>query len=108
MSSVDQTGSSSVGRTEYFLGEVCAGDNQWTVTVGIGGVPVEIKVDTGADVTVIPADALKKLGSECKPTSRTLHGADANQLDVAGVLEATLEAGGKTAQQEMFVVTGAR
>ncbi|CAN7984408.1 unnamed protein product, partial [Ixodes hexagonus] len=43
-----------------FLGNIdCENSQRWTATVQVGKVPIVFKVDTGADVTVIPTETYK-------------------------------------------------
>lgn len=54
-------------QTSYFLGSVCdASDKseQWTVQLRVDSTPVEFKIDTGADVTVISEDTFHTLTPE--------------------------------------------
>ena len=50
-------------------------DNRWTITLEVNGKPIKFKIDTGADITVIPHDAFKSIpGATLNPTSEILSG----------------------------------
>ena len=58
------------------LAIVDAGDNPWVVTISINGSPVEFKIDTGADVSVISDTTYKALAKKTplKPAKKFLTG----------------------------------
>ena len=48
-------------------------DSQWMVELQLNGSPVSFKVDTGADVTVVPEITFKSIkGSELRPAETAL------------------------------------
>ena len=54
-------------QTSYFLGSVCNANEtseQWTVQLQVDSTPMEFKIDTGADVTVISEDTFHILTPE--------------------------------------------
>ena len=54
-----------------------------SVTVSLNNVDVKFKIDTGADVTVIPESVFKKLqGVQLQPCSRSLSGPCQNNIKV--------------------------
>ena len=62
-----------------------AGDNPWTVTIDVNTVPVEFKIDTGADVSVISELTFQELKRVAlQPTSRSLTGPSQLPLPVRG------------------------
>ena len=70
-------------------------------------VLVEFKIDTGADVTVVPEHVFAKLkGIVLHPTSKTLYGPGNHALLVLGKFNAELKLDTKEVQEEVFVVTG--
>ena len=60
---------------DLHLGVLSADDN-WVVMVWLNHSPVKFQIDTGAEVTVIPAGVFEKLsGAKLQPSQRTLRGA---------------------------------
>ena len=91
--------------SDYFLGTVEAGNNPWYVHVTLNGVGINMKLDTGADVTAIPTSVYSLLDSGAlEPTSRVLSGANASKLAVEGVFQADMKARDVLVQQNVFVV----
>lgn len=69
---------------------------------------VPFKIDTGADVTVMPHNVFKGLfGTEHLPalraTSKPLMGPGRNPLDVVGVTEMQLKRGDKMTMEEVYI-----
>ena len=63
--------------TDEFLGaiEIEPSNRSWTVPPLLNDVSVDFKIDTGADVTVIPETVFKQLKSTVlKPSVRSLSG----------------------------------
>ncbi|XP_065176961.1 uncharacterized protein K02A2.6-like [Sycon ciliatum] len=87
-----------------FLGSVDAGRDPWSVSVEVNNSPVMMKIDTGADVSVIPASVFRLLDAQAlRPSRRTLMSANSSVLDVAGVFDAVVTHAGKSSRQEIFV-----
>ena len=102
-----------VAEEDYaFLGEIGtdAGANPWCAEVTVNELPVCFKIDTRADVTVMPEGTYQTL----QPTPRleepkkTLFSAAHTILPVRGQFIGELKLGDKATQQEIFVVPGAR
>ena len=58
---------------KYYLGEVKTGQSSsWTVQLKIQDVDIHFKIDTGADVSVIPEDVWREMGAPqlTKPQAR--------------------------------------
>ena len=91
---------------DLFLGSVGVGTQPWTVTVYLAGTPVQMRVDTGADVSVIPASLYSQQFSSVAmaDTSRTLSGPGTDKLDVKGVLHVTLSTDSELSVQDVYVV----
>ena len=70
---------------------------------------VRFKIDTGADVSVIPERIYKPLQPllSLAESSKTLFGPVETTLPVRGYFMGSIQRGDKTSQQEIFVVTGA-
>ena len=77
----------------------------WVVTLGVNGSPVEFKIDTGADVSVLPEAIFKELRDvTLQQTSKSLIGPNKQSLNVCGQFEAVCTYEGQTIREELFVV----
>ena len=77
--------------------------------VKVNGRELRVKIDIGADVTVIPERVYKTTFSNPKlqtATRHSLHGPGGHALDVRGKFVANLQVTVLTTQQEIFVVQG--
>ena len=87
--------SSTLDSDNNFLGAVetnTADKPTWSVTVSINSVDVNFKIDTGADVTVIPESVFKKLnGVELQPCSRSLSGPCQHNQEECGKFTGVME-----------------
>ena len=75
----------------------------------LNGQPVTFKMDTGADVTVIPMQGMLRRQRETKtlfPAIKRLHGPNNQELPVRGCLKATLEYRNATVVEDVYVVPG--
>ena len=79
----------------------------WTVILHLNGHTTKFKIDTGADVTVIPASMYKQSrdGPLVTP-DRVLRGPSQHMLSVLGKFVANLKVDNTTAKQEIYVVKG--
>lgn len=94
---------------EVFLGSVTAKGEPWMVDIDINERQVPFKIDTGADVTVLPHSVFKELFKDThlptlSPSSKPLLGPGRNQLDVVGVTKLLLKRGDKSAEEEVYVI----
>ena len=93
-----------------FLGVVQSSANRgapWITTVSVNDCAVEFKIDTGADVTVIPrTEYQKKRDGPLRASDRMLTGAGQQQLHVQGKFTAHLKRNNVELEQEIFVVKG--
>ena len=95
----------------FFLGEIGTETNNtfWSVDLMLNNAQVRFKIDTRADVTVIP----DKIYEALRPTptlvksSKTLFGPAHTSLPVRGYFVGKIQKGDKTTEQEKFVVNGA-
>ena len=88
-----------------FLVQVGNATNPWQVTVTFNGVAVPFCIDTGAEVTVIPAGVFRKLSrTRLKPPVKILKGPSQNPLPVKGQFRGRLVLGHQTSQQDIYVV----
>ena len=79
------------------------------VSIVLNREPVNFKIDTGADVTIVPESVFKKLqGAVLHPTSKALLGPGNQALSVRGKFTAELQLDTIKVQEEVFVVAGLR
>ena len=90
---------------EVYLDEaVTTTDKGWFSRVTMNGNPVNFKLDTGAEVTVVPEHLVgqAKLGR----AKRTLLGPGSTKLRVKGVFQAAFESSRKVHAEDVYVVIG--
>ena len=102
-------------KEESFLGvieehnHVFAVDESWNVNLRVNGTPLKFKLDTGADVTVIPENVyFAKMKGTLKDTNKSLIGPNNKKLNVRGVLVAKLEHESNVMSQQVYIVRGLR
>jgi len=79
--------------------------NPWAVTLFVNGKPLEFKINTGADVTVIPKSVFDSVpGAQLRPAKKTLSGPSHKILPVKGQFVATLKYGDREVEEDVFVV----
>ncbi|XP_065839108.1 uncharacterized protein [Oscarella lobularis] len=84
----------------------------WTVSLRVNGIPVVFKIDTGADVTVVPETVYADvLGGEPALDAAGIRlrgpGGDGDELTVVGKFVVGLETGnGMTSREEIYVASG--
>ena len=93
----------------FFLGAVDSGKDPWTVQLQVRQKTVCFKIDTGADVTALPAEVYHEItgGHDVKHLAEStcpLFGPGGNVLSVLGVARETLRGGKKTAIEDIYVV----
>eukprot|EP00731_Ephydatia_muelleri_P011914 Em0006g808a len=83
-------------------------NDSWLVTLQLNEQPVIFKLDTGADVTVIPMGVLRRQREKTKlyPAQKRLHDPNNQELPVRGCLKATLAYRNATVVEEVYVVPG--
>ena len=89
-----------------YLTAVWAGQPQtsWSTVVAINGHQVPVKLDTGAEVTVISEDAFKSLKEqELQSSTKRPCGPDNRPLEVTGELSATLVYKDRSCFQPVFM-----
>ena len=80
----------------YFLGAVEDNKSQtkWSVDLSLGKAKMRFKIDTGADVTVIPEPLYLQTGiGNLQKSSRQLFGPGQSKLSVKGVIKGNLKTG---------------
>ena len=91
-----------------FLGGVSMQEHHpWSIDLRLNGHSVKFRIDTGADVTVVPATLLKQVGEvEIQPSDRTLRGPSRTVLPTKGKFVAKLQSTNHETHEEIFVVDG--
>lgn len=85
--------------SDTFLGVISSpeinsiGTDPWKIPIAVNGTEVLFKVDTGADVSVIPESEVKKLKVTMNVTRKVLTGPCKSQLNVCGSFRAKLNTG---------------
>ncbi|GFR73686.1 Pol polyprotein [Elysia marginata] len=94
-------------KTGAFLGTISSHtESPWKARVFVNGKDMAFKIDTGADVTVIP-EALILTGVIFTPTSRKFYGPGNMEVGVLGKFPATLQLNsGNRANQDIYVLKG--
>ena len=98
---------------DAFLGTIGL-SSAWTQQILLNKVPVEMKIDTGADVTAIPETVYKQelqSAPKLSQPSRILRGPDGKTLPTVGSFHTSLTTespSDHTTQQTVFVVRGLR
>ena len=94
---------------DVFLGAVGSSkQGQWTVRVTMNGTPMELQIDTGAEVTVITEKAWRSMGAPPVTSSdRTLRGPASHELTSLGKFGAEMSARqNKGVIEDVYVVKG--
>ena len=83
---------------DEFLGatetESTAPNKSWTILILLNGINFDFKIDTGADVKVIPETIFKQIkGIVLQPCMCSLSGPCQNNLTVCGQFQGTLKRG---------------
>ncbi|KAL3864358.1 hypothetical protein ACJMK2_006048, partial [Sinanodonta woodiana] len=91
-----------------FLGTVSTKKGQpWITQVRLNNTTLLFKIDTGADVTVIPEKDLRKIGEQkLSKSDRKLYRPGNSELKVLGKFACELESNNAFSVQDIFVVKG--
>ena len=80
---------------------------KWRTNLLIGNSEINFKIDTGADVTVIPEEVFRQCNlGKLHPTSKRLFGAGHNGLRIIGTVRNTLSLGETYVTEDIYVVKG--
>ena len=106
--SVNQLSANTHEQEDTFLGSidiVTDSSKPWITDILVNGESLQFKVDTGADVTIIPVKSYSEIrdGTLSLP-DKTLSGPIQCSLRVHGQFLATLQAGDKITKQNVYVV----
>ncbi|KXJ23585.1 Retrovirus-related Pol polyprotein from transposon 17.6 [Exaiptasia diaphana] len=93
---------------DEFLGSIAIDelneDNDWKVQLKLENVLTTFKLDTEADVTVVPKSVYEKTGKLLKKTETNLTGPGQYNLQVLGMMEAEITASpDKSTKQKVYV-----
>ena len=94
---------------DAFLGVVSSNKSidSWMVNLYLNKQSLDFKIDTGADVTVIPTSVYRKSKhGPLKSSSRLLKGADQQPLQVIGSFTGKLSYNNTESCEEIFVIQG--
>ena len=82
------------------------GSQPWKITLFIDNNPIEFKIDTGADVSVIPAELFDNahIRTTLSPPTKTLKGPNQKPLDVVGSFTCHLQKGDRRIEDRVYVV----
>jgi hypothetical protein len=94
--------------SEAFLGAIGTDNsNPWIISLQVMNEVVDIHIDTGAEVSVIPDQVYRKLGCPTLTLPRqTLRGPGNEVLALKGQFSVKLVQGNRETEQEMYVVEG--
>ena len=79
-------------------------ESAWSVYGTLAGKRIQLKVDTGADVTVVPYSLFSEL--PVQPSDIVLRGPSKNTLCVVGSTLADISVGKRNSTQQIYVVDG--
>lgn len=89
----------------HFLGAVSRGGTEaWYKKIKLDRGKVNFKLDTGADVTVVPEQCVPKSARPLQKSAKELLGPGRKKLSVLGKFNTTLAYKGITSVQEIYVV----
>jgi len=90
-------------QVQNFTGKV--GTDPWIVKLLLNGSPVQFKINTGADVSVLPESTFKQVsGITLQKASRSLSGSSQQPLQVCGQFTAIPNQGATAVEDEIHVV----
>eukprot|EP00118_Oscarella_pearsei_P023104 m.272463 g.272463 ORF g.272463 m.272463 type:complete len:1311 (+) comp40563_c0_seq3:40-3972(+) len=97
-------------KDSFFLGAVDGPSSEvWLIALSVDSHPLEFKIDTGADVTVIPYQFYQEhIKKELTPTDQVLRGPSQHRLSAAGTFEALIAKDSTVIQETVYVVKNLR
>ena len=79
----------------------------WKATLFLNNnIPIQFKIDTGAEVSVIPEALSKPFSSILKPATKNLKVPSKQELQVCGQFTCSMCLDKETTRQEVYVVKG--
>ena len=111
---VKTVGAIERGEDDIFLGTVYASadavsmtGSPWVIDLTLNGRPVQFKIDTGADVTVIgETDYNQVRDGQLQNSKTTLSGPSQRPLEVLGKFQALLRHDDRETKEDVFVIKG--
>ena len=94
---------------EYFLGSITSSVDaieDWSASIEVGNKTLRFKLDTGADVTIIPTSAYTKSMGNLLPADKRLCGVEKSLLSLTGMATATFKTDSTPIEQQLYVVDG--
>ena len=94
----------------FFLGAIQSGDNAeepWSVMLHINKKPVQFKIDTGADISVMSESTYQAL-PQCPQlqTSNAVLSSPGEKLNCKGLFTANITLKGNTHSEDMYIIEG--
>ncbi|GBL82331.1 hypothetical protein AVEN_252493-1 [Araneus ventricosus] len=79
----------------------------WTVMVQVNHKDIIFKIDSEADHTVLPANALQNVfqNTKLEPPDKIICGPDRNPLKTLGKFKANIEYKGKSCTEEIYLIS---
>ena len=90
--------------SDLFLGQVGSGNSSWTATIKINGNDTKVKLDTGADVTVLGLDTPWLPTQPTTPSRQALNGPGSTPLEVIATFPAELAFRGRKSQEIVYLI----
>ncbi|KAJ8369269.1 hypothetical protein SKAU_G00092970 [Synaphobranchus kaupii] len=91
-----------------FLGIVDAGEEPWTVVIGVRHTKVAFKIDTGANVIAMPEQVYREIAQgstrSLTPGKKALFGPGQTPLTVVGVAREVLQCGDRSTTEDIYVL----
>lgn len=101
----DESDNESVAVDNIFIGSLGSDKNSWQTAIRIGKKLVNCKIDTGAEVNIMPQRVYNQLREKPSLTSsKTILRTVAGQIKPLGVIETTIQFKKKTSVAKFFVV----
>ena len=92
---------------EFFLGSVETDDSPWMTVIEIRGKKFDFKIDTGADVSVIPFDTFKSIQPRpALQATKALLRSPGGNLNCVGYFDAAVETEKGKGQMKIYVLEG--
>ena len=79
-------------------------EDPWHAEIQVNTCKIKFRVDTGADVSVVPEKYFRKGSPAIKPTTKKLYGPGQMEINVVGVYDATLKTETTETQDSLYVV----
>jgi hypothetical protein len=81
-------------------------EDQWRVKLRVDGNPITFRIDTGADVSVVPERMVEKNSPRVQKTTKKLVGAGKSKINVVGKMDVIMQTDHFQSEQEIYIVSG--